>query len=515
MKKFLFCFILISQFIRSQSSVKTFSNISDINTLQKDTVWIRNKIQYGNYFRINRHAYWDSIIPTAQKFKRFDYLSDIYFLKSIISSDVDLDLHKFKNQVELSIKFAKMNRDSGFIATCYFDCGDLFEQKQLTSDAIKHYKSALELFALLNKAQSIADCNNRLGLLYSNQGNIFEAINHFNISLKLNTKINNLKNVSFDLISLGSIYRDQGDKENALSYFNKAYSASQKVDEKLNMASASNFIGVIYLDQYKLVEAKLWLNKSLALYEVLNNKSGISVVLNNIGLFLEKQTELTEALGYYQKSLAIAREISSQEGIAYLQYHIGKIHFLTQNHKLARTYLDSALKLSQEIGYPKNIYLTAYTLSQVDSATNNFSSAYKNYKLYHLFKDSISNENTRKASVRNVIQREFEIKATADSVKVAEEKKVSALKLKQEETKKYFSFIGLILVLVFGIIMYNRFKVTQNQKGEIENQKALVEAQKELIEGKQKEILDSIKYAKRIQKALLPTEHFLRKYINK
>jgi hypothetical protein len=182
---------------------------------------------------------------------------------------------------------------------------------------------------------------------------------------------------------------------------------------------------------------------------------------------------------------------------------------------LARTYLDSALKLSQEIGYPKNIYLTAYTLSQVDSATNNFSSAYKNYKLYHLFKDSISNENTRKASVRNVIQREFEIKATADSVKVAEEKKVSALKLKQEETQKYFLVIGLLLMLVFGIVMFNRFKVTQNQKVEIEKQRKIAESQKDLVLEKQKEILDSINYAKRIQKALLPTEHFLRKYINK
>ena len=98
---------------------------------------------------------------------------------------------------------------------------------------------------------------------------------------------------------------------------------------------------------------------------------------------------------------------------------------------------------------------------------------------------------------------------------MAEEKKVSALKLKQEETKKYFLVIGLKLVLVFGIVMFNRFKVTQNQKLEIEKQKKIAENQKDLVLEKQKEILDSINYAKRIQKALLPKEHFLNKYINK
>ncbi|HYG53442.1 MAG TPA: hypothetical protein VD905_21285 [Flavobacteriales bacterium] len=47
--------------------------------------------------------------------------------------------------------------------------------------------------------------------------------------------------------------------------------------------------------------------------------------------------------------------------------------------------------------------------------------------------------------------------------------------------------------------MYNRFRVTRKQKHVIEEQKGLVEL-------KQKEVMDSIHYAKRIQQALLPTE---------
>ena len=54
--------------------------------------------------------------------------------------------------------------------------------------------------------------------------------------------------------------------------------------------------------------------------------------------------------------------------------------------------------------------------------------------------------------------------------------------------------------------MYNRFKVTQKQKGIIEEQKNVVEEQKKLVEEKQKEILDSIHYAKRIQMAQVPSE---------
>jgi hypothetical protein len=59
---------------------------------------------------------------------------------------------------------------------------------------------------------------------------------------------------------------------------------------------------------------------------------------------------------------------------------------------------------------------------------------------------------------------------------------------------------------VFGVFMYNRFKVTQRQKFIIEQQKEEVEEQKKLVDEKQKEILDSIRYAKRIQMAQVPSE---------
>ena len=77
-------------------------------------------------------------------------------------------------------------------------------------------------------------------------------------------------------------------------------------------------------------------------------------------------------------------------------------------------------------------------------------------------------------------------------------------------------FGGLFLVLVFAAFMFNRVKITLKQKkiieaarNEIAVQKETVEKQKELVEEKQKEILDSIRYAKRIQTALLTSEKYI------
>jgi hypothetical protein len=71
------------------------------------------------------------------------------------------------------------------------------------------------------------------------------------------------------------------------------------------------------------------------------------------------------------------------------------------------------------------------------------------------------------------------------------------------------------LVIIFAGFMFNRFKVTQKQKLIIEAQKEIVEEQKSLVEEKQLEILDSIRYAKRIQSAHLPNEKYLEKSLNR
>jgi hypothetical protein len=109
------------------------------------------------------------------------------------------------------------------------------------------------------------------------------------------------------------------------------------------------------------------------------------------------------------------------------------------------------------------------------------------------------------------MQFDFDKKQAADSVKVAEEKKVAAAELRAERNKSYSLYGGLGLVLVFAGFMYNRFRITQRQKKVIEEQKLIVEHQKKIVEEKNKEVMDSIYYARRIQRSLLPTNKYLEK----
>ena len=83
-----------------------------------------------------------------------------------------------------------------------------------------------------------------------------------------------------------------------------------------------------------------------------------------------------------------------------------------------------------------------------------------------------------------------------------------------ETTRKRQSIIlgsaiaGLLLVLIFALYIYRSLIQKKKANGEIIKQK-------NIIEEKQKDILDSIYYAKRIQQSLLPTDKYIDKNIKR
>ena len=116
-----------------------------------------------------------------------------------------------------------------------------------------------------------------------------------------------------------------------------------------------------------------------------------------------------------------------------------------------------------------------------------------------------------------------------EAVANAEHKKEleNQTELAEEKSRKQnliiiFVIGGLLLVLIFAGFVFRSLRITRKQKNIIEEQKNIVEKQKEevehqklIVEEHQKEIIDSITYARRIQQSLLPTEKYIEKNLNR
>ncbi|MBP7808539.1 MAG: tetratricopeptide repeat protein [Bacteroidia bacterium] len=407
---------------------------------------------------------------------------------------------------------------AGSIANLGFEA----TEKNEGAESIKYYTTSLQIFKELKDKQGIASSLNNIGLTHQKQGNIKQALLYYTESLKLLEEIGDTLGVAYCLNNLGYIYHGQADNEKALSYYNKGYALYKKIKDVQGMAISIINIGAVYDDKGDHSYAIEKYNESYKLYESIGNLQGMAACLNNLGTVFDDLKKPDDALANYIKCLKLYEEIGDKHGTANTLSNIGWLYVKQKKYNLALEYSLKSMEISKEIGFPQDIKSAAVNLYYIYKLTGKYDLAIENYKLNIKMRDSISNEDNRKATYKQQLKYEYDKKTATDSVAHVKEKFVQAAEIKKQEAeltmrknRQYALFGGLGLVIVFAGFMYNRFKITQKQKAIIELQKTEVEAQKNIVDEKQKELLDSINYAERIQKAHLPTHAYIAKNLDR
>ena len=138
------------------------------------------------------------------------------------------------------------------------------------------------------------------------------------------------------------------------------------------------------------------------------------------------------------------------------------------------------------------------------------------HRLYITMRDSVNNGETHKIAANQQAKYDYDKKKTIDDAvhekeqlqEVAEHEKLIAIEKEEKEKQQiiiYAGIGGLIFLVAFLLFVFNRLKVTRKQKDVIEKHKDEVEFAHIQLEEKNREVIDSISYAKRIQSAILPS----------
>ncbi len=415
--------------------------------------------------------------------------------------------------------------------------------------ALVHYQQSFKIREEINDLEGIAISLNNIGFVYTNTGDPKMALNYFKRSLKIQEQIGDKNTMSSTLTNIGSIYDGEGDIPKALEYYHQGLKIREQLKDKDGIANSLNNIGLLLKNQGELDKALSYFEKSLALRKEIHDAFGIAIMvnnladiydmkgdtakafsyykqslklekeldyklgiaggLNNIGFLLQNQKQYDSALEYYNKAYAIFEEIGNKKGITFTLNNIGNIYYLKGDYTSAQKNGEKSLEISRQIGNVESIKTAAKLLWGVYKHQNKFKEALQMNELFMLMRDSVNNLQLKKMSIQKQFQYEYDKKVTADSVKISEEKKLVAVQLKHEKIQRFVLYAGLGLAVIFALFILNRFQVTKKQKKLIEIKEVETQYQKQLVEVKQKEILDSIAYAKRLQNAILPPQEYI------
>jgi len=426
---------------------------------------------------------------------------------------------------------AKANR---FIGVNYYGLSDY-------TGAIQYYKKALDAESKIGNKKGMGSNLMNIGLIYTSQSDYSKALDYYFKSLRLFEQINFQKGLSTCYGNILLVYMETGDHDKALEFAFKALAIDKTMGNEVGQARHLGNIGILYTHKAELEKARQYLNESLLIYKKVDDQRGVANIIGNIaGLYIKKK-EFDTAIEFIQQSISSYEKLNSKKDVAANMLNLSstfiemyKTQYASKLVGNARNKLEfakqntlKALSISQEL---HETYLerdARHQLYEIEKLKGNNAVALIEFEKYVSLRDTINGQENKKDLLRKELLFEFEKKAAEDSIKNASEKQLQLAQieaqkanLEVEKTKRNGLVVGIILSLIGSLLIANRLRVTRRQKEFIEKQKDFVEhqrsniaLQKKILEEKNKEIFDSILYAKRLQEAILPSNKLLNKYL--
>lgn len=423
--------------------------------------------------------------------------------------------------------------------------------------ALFYGKNALAVAKKIKLAEYEVDANNSLGIATRKKGDFRGALQYHEEALRV-AKEHKLHAFYFQAIysSFCLVYTDQGNYTAALEYGYKALHEVEKQKDTLNMAVTNNNIadiyfhvkqypkalqhykkaleyalqlhnrygeglltgniGSVYFEMNKIDSAKLFYEKAIVIQKEVNDVFGEANSLQNLGSYYQKKKMNREALKYFEDAEKLFRENELEPDLATAYFNIATCYLDMQDYQKSKLYAERSLAVANKISSYSHKQSAHEALKNVLEKLHDIPGAYLHYKEYIAARDSIFNQENRKAQFKTELEYEYTKKRDIDSLNQVVAAKIQQEQLQQEQLRTqtqrkftYAAMAGCLVLLVLVIFVFKGYRDKQKANQIITAQKRETELQKEIIEEKQKEILDSIHYAKRIQQSLLPSEKYI------
>lgn len=375
--------------------------------------------------------------------------------------------------------------------------------------ALHIYRTAAKIHGEIDNKPGLAATLNNMGAVYENRGDVIQALDYYLRSLRIKEKIGNKQGIATSLNNIGLIYNNLGDSKNALSYFKRSLALEKEINNTQGIAMSEHNIALLYLKEQNQPAALRTFRSALGYFKQLNDQQGVAYCLHNIGDIYLSQQQVDIAMRYIDQSLKIRRVIADRKGLAMSLQTLSRVCFLKGKLLLSKDYAEESLTIAQTLGNPEIIRNASSQLYKVYKALGQPADALRMHELFKKMNDSVYNMENQKAFTRHQLTYEFQRKEEQLKENQAKKELVYASESKRQRLILNTSIVIALLILVFSVILFQRFKVSQRQKEIISQKELETQKQKEILELKNTEITDSIRYAQRIQSAILPTPQFI------
>lgn len=378
---------------------------------------------------------------------------------------------------------------------------------------------------------------------YTNEKKLSLGFNYLDSALARAQSGHRLRQEGYVLNCYGNQYNYISDTKNAIGVFEKALRIYEQMHFVPGQVSVYINKGNTYFNNQEFAKAEKSYRKALQLYQSAPDDSHTEAdVYNNIGSACGAQEKYDEAEACFRKALAINQQNKDYISMSYSYNNLAVVMQSLGNDRASLSYMYQALPLKMQYGTLADkadanrgvgeayrslgrqdscIAFLLKSMAFADTAVYNGrlkavyedlaqaytkAGSYKKANLYYNLLKHVSTELSQREMASQIEQNDVMIDFVkghiTDSLAQATRIAGQQQQIERSNTLRTFLVIIVAMIVVFSLFLFRRYRQSQAQKKEIE-------AQKHLVDEKQKEIVDSITYAKRLQDAILPPPRML------
>ncbi|MFL5754555.1 MAG: tetratricopeptide repeat protein [Bacteroidia bacterium] len=401
---------------------------------------------------------------------------------------------------ELRGKLKQCTNDT-CIATAYYDLSTAY--RDINVDTALLYADSMSAKALSVKNEHMITLSIILrSQAYTERGDFEQSSRLLFQALKRVEKTKDIKLECIILNSLGQAYAQQNRHDEALNFFLSSLKLFDTIKEYKNYCVVNMNIGNTYYAKGYLSNdfsmAYKYYNKALAIAEKHGLYDQEITTMSNMALAYADDQQPLKSIEILNKAMKLVEQHHMETEKVYILYYLGRAYGYLKEYDKSFAYLNESLKLARNYGnydHEADCYLE---MSDVYSSKKDFANAYKYLGKYNALHDSLNNQATQEQL--SEIQTQYETHKKQQQLELSNQKlQTQEEKLEKQQTVIFSVIGGALLLLILLFVFYSRYQLKQKANRKLEGAYAT-------IEEKNKNITDSINYARRIQQAMLPEE---------
>jgi len=507
--KLIFIFLLLGFGQEYLSSNKVDSLINLYKNTKNDTLKIKLAIKISRQVERNgnpadssdlhylHEAYLNSKLSSFPKLKLAlcQALADAYNR----FSDFDNALRYYKEAVAVASK----QNDNEKVARLLFSLSQVYDVQRKHEDAKLIVQQALKLVENGKNKKLIASLYNGMAAQDMQMGKSEMAIKYFYKSLAAFEEIKDTSQIINLYKNISLAYESMGDYGRSKQLLYRGVDMAIKYKNTYRLSSLYGALGALYQNLRQYDSALYFNNKQVANFPPDIDPDSKAIAYGNLGVIYQARKDYKLSKEYYEKALAIFKSTNSYRLITISYINIAELCNYSNDHKKALYYFDEATKQSagsDELDIQAAIHEGKY---EAYLGMKDYKNALEEYRRSKVLKDSLKSAQSLTKIMR--MENEYEVgkkQKENELLKAQNEVKQTLINVSKENEKNaklllYVSLLVLVVIVALAFQLYKGLKANKEKN-------RIISEQKHLVDEKNKDITDSINYAKKIQEAILP-----------